>query len=155
MVCRKIRRHANITASSWPDCNAHSAKANSSFRVGSGTAQNPRPFASRYAPCSATTGWFTPKSLLAEPEYVLHYLARYTHRVAISNHRLISMKGDQVTFRWKGDYLFISSLSACTGSSAKTRHVSRRGSARRASASSFEPATSVKRRSISDAAHQA
>jgi hypothetical protein len=25
------------------------------------------------------------------PEHVLHYLARYTHRVAISNHRLISM----------------------------------------------------------------
>jgi len=37
------------------------------------------------------------------PEHVLHYLARYTHRVAISNHRLISMEGDQVTFRWK-DY---------------------------------------------------
>ena len=37
------------------------------------------------------------------PEYVLHYLARYTHRVAISNHRLIGFNGDQVTFRWK-DY---------------------------------------------------
>jgi Putative transposase/Transposase zinc-binding domain len=37
------------------------------------------------------------------PEHVLHYLARYTHRVAISNHRLISFTGDQVTFRWK-DY---------------------------------------------------
>jgi hypothetical protein len=37
------------------------------------------------------------------PEHVLHYLARYTHRVAISNHRLISLEGDQVTFRWK-DY---------------------------------------------------
>jgi Putative transposase/Transposase zinc-binding domain len=37
------------------------------------------------------------------PEYVLHYLARYTHRVAISNHRLASFDGNQVTFRWK-DY---------------------------------------------------
>jgi len=37
------------------------------------------------------------------PEHVLHYLARYTHRVAISNHRLLGMEGDQVTFRWK-DY---------------------------------------------------
>jgi hypothetical protein len=37
------------------------------------------------------------------PEYVLHYLARYTHRVAISNHRLVNMTGDSVTFRWK-DY---------------------------------------------------
>src|SRR5262249_4401372 len=37
------------------------------------------------------------------PGHVLHYLARYTHRVAISNHRLISMQDGQVTFRWK-DY---------------------------------------------------
>ena len=37
------------------------------------------------------------------PEYVLHYLARYTHRVAISNHRLISLTDGEVTFRWK-DY---------------------------------------------------
>lgn len=35
------------------------------------------------------------------PEYVLHYLGRYTHRVAISNHRLVSFTGDQVTFRWR------------------------------------------------------
>jgi hypothetical protein len=37
------------------------------------------------------------------PSHVLHYLARYTHRVAISNHRLVAMTDDQVTFRWK-DY---------------------------------------------------
>ena len=37
------------------------------------------------------------------PEYVLHYLARYTHRVAISNHRLLAFQNGQVTFRWK-DY---------------------------------------------------
>lgn len=37
------------------------------------------------------------------PEHVLHYLARYTHRVAISNHRLIGMEDGKVTFRWK-DY---------------------------------------------------
>jgi len=37
------------------------------------------------------------------PEHVLHYLARYTHRVAISNHRLIGMENGKVTFRWK-DY---------------------------------------------------
>jgi predicted Zn-ribbon and HTH transcriptional regulator len=37
------------------------------------------------------------------PEHVLHYLARYTHRVAISNHRLIALDNDHVTFRWK-DY---------------------------------------------------
>ena len=37
------------------------------------------------------------------PQHVLHYLARYTHRVAISNHRLLSVSETQVTFRWK-DY---------------------------------------------------
>jgi hypothetical protein len=37
------------------------------------------------------------------PEHVLQYLARYTHRVAISNHRLIAFENGQVTFRWK-DY---------------------------------------------------
>jgi hypothetical protein len=35
------------------------------------------------------------------PEYVLHYLGRYTHRVAISNHRLVSLTDGQVTFRWR------------------------------------------------------
>jgi hypothetical protein len=37
------------------------------------------------------------------PVQVLKYLARYTHRVAISNQRLVSLSGGQVTFRWK-DY---------------------------------------------------
>ena len=32
---------------------------------------------------------------------MLRYLGRYTHRIAISNHRLVSLKGRQVTFRYK------------------------------------------------------
>ena len=35
------------------------------------------------------------------PDYVLQYLGRYTHRVAISNHRLVSLTNGQVTFRWR------------------------------------------------------
>lgn len=35
------------------------------------------------------------------PEQVLKYLARYTHRVAISNHRLLAIDDGKVTFRWK------------------------------------------------------
>ncbi len=35
------------------------------------------------------------------PEHVLRYLGRYTHRVAISNHRLVSFAGGKVTFRWR------------------------------------------------------
>ena len=37
------------------------------------------------------------------PEQVLKYLARYTHRVAISNHRLTKLEAGRVTFRYK-DY---------------------------------------------------
>jgi ssDNA-binding Zn-finger/Zn-ribbon topoisomerase 1 len=37
------------------------------------------------------------------PEQVIRYLGRYTHRVAISNHRLLSFDGEKVTFLWK-DY---------------------------------------------------
>ena len=35
------------------------------------------------------------------PEHVLRYLGRYTHRVAISNHRLVSFADGKVTFRWR------------------------------------------------------
>jgi putative transposase/transposase-like zinc-binding protein len=37
------------------------------------------------------------------PQQVLKYLARYTHRVAISNRRLVALQNGSVTFRWK-DY---------------------------------------------------
>jgi Putative transposase len=34
-------------------------------------------------------------------EQALRYLGRYTHRVAISNHRLVSFVDDEVTFQWR------------------------------------------------------
>ncbi|MDP2169086.1 MAG: IS91 family transposase [Rhodocyclaceae bacterium] len=43
------------------------------------------------------------KRPFAGPKAVLAYLSRYTHRVAISNRRLVSMDARGVTFRWK-DY---------------------------------------------------
>jgi len=43
------------------------------------------------------------KRPFAGPAAVLGYLARYTHRVAISNSRLIDMVGGKVRFRWR-DY---------------------------------------------------
>jgi Putative transposase/Transposase zinc-binding domain len=43
------------------------------------------------------------KPPFGSPAHVLHYLARYTHRVAISNHRLVARTDDTVSFRWK-DY---------------------------------------------------
>ena len=43
------------------------------------------------------------KPPFGDAEQVLKYLARYTHRVAISNNRLVSLEDRKVTFRWK-DY---------------------------------------------------
>ena len=37
------------------------------------------------------------------PEHVLRYLGRYTHRMAISNHRITAFDGERVSFRWR-DY---------------------------------------------------
>ena len=43
------------------------------------------------------------KPAFGGPTQVLRYLGRYTHRVAISNHRLLAFDQERVTFRWK-DY---------------------------------------------------
>jgi hypothetical protein len=43
------------------------------------------------------------KRPFAGPGAVLAYLARYTHRVAMSNNRLVALTGGQVSFRWR-DY---------------------------------------------------
>jgi hypothetical protein len=43
------------------------------------------------------------KPAFGGPVQVLRYLGRYTHRVAISNHRLLAFDQERVTFRWK-DY---------------------------------------------------
>ena len=43
------------------------------------------------------------KAPFAGPESVIEYLGRYTHKTAISNHRLLDLEGGKVTFRYK-DY---------------------------------------------------
>jgi hypothetical protein len=56
------------------------------------------------------------KRPFAGPQQVLDYVGRYTHRVAISNNRLVDMEDDQVRFQWKdyrhGDRVKTMSLSA-------------------------------------------
>ena len=42
-----------------------------------------------------------PKATAAGAEHALDYLARYTHRVAISDHRILSLQAGQVTFAWR------------------------------------------------------
>ena len=59
------------------------------------------------------------KRPFAGPQAVLAYLSRYTHRVAISNSRLLAMDERGVTFRWK-DYRVKD--GATVGASGKTRH---------------------------------
>jgi hypothetical protein len=55
------------------------------------------------------------KRPFAGPQAVLAYLSRYTHRVAISNSRLIAMEEHGVSFRWK-DY------RVKNGAKGRTRH---------------------------------
>ena len=53
---------------------------------------------------SAQTEWVVyAKPPFGGPEQVLKYLACYTHRVAISNRRLVALEDDEVKFHWK-DY---------------------------------------------------
>jgi hypothetical protein len=62
---------------------------------------------------------------------VLRYLGRYTHRVAISNHRLLAFDGDRVTFQWKdyahGDQQRTMTLSAMEFLRRFVQHILPRG----------------------------
>ena len=64
---------------------------------------DPTAFAARLAPLRRAEWVVYAKRPFAGPEAVLAYLARYTHRVAISSSRLVAMDDTGVTFRWK-DY---------------------------------------------------
>jgi len=63
----------------------------------------PRALAAFLAPLRKTEWVVYAKKPFAGPQAVLAYLSRYTHRVAISNRRLISADQTGVTFTWK-DY---------------------------------------------------
>ncbi len=60
-------------------------------------------FARYLAPVRKTEWVVYAKPPFGGPQHVLEYLGRYTHRVAISNNRLVDFDGDKVQFRWK-DY---------------------------------------------------
>jgi predicted Zn-ribbon and HTH transcriptional regulator len=64
---------------------------------------NAQAFATYLAPLRKTEWIVYSKRPFGGPEAVLAYLSRYTHRVAISNSRLIACDPQGVTFRWK-DY---------------------------------------------------
>src|SRR6202162_1773023 len=62
---------------------------------------NPQAFAAYLAPLRNAEWVVYSKRPFGGPEEVLRYLARYTHRVAISNRRLVALDDNGVTFRWK------------------------------------------------------
>ena len=64
---------------------------------------NPTSFMQYLAPLAQTDWFVDAKQPFAGPQAVLAYLSRYTHGVAISNHRLIAHDDRGVTFRWQ-DY---------------------------------------------------
>ncbi len=65
--------------------------------------QDPAAFAQALAPLRGSEWVVYAKPPFGGPAQVLEYLGRYTHRVAISNHRLPSLDRGQIRFRWK-DY---------------------------------------------------
>ena len=58
-------------------------------------------FAARLQTTYANNWYVYAKPPFGGPAQVLKYLARYTHRVAISNHRLVSLQNGRVSFHWK------------------------------------------------------
>jgi len=65
--------------------------------------RHPAAFARYLAPLRKTEWVVYAKPPFGGPQQVLEYLGRYTHRVAISNQRLLALQNDQVSFQWK-DY---------------------------------------------------
>jgi hypothetical protein len=65
--------------------------------------QEPGAFARYLAPVRRAEWVVYAKPPFGGPQHVLEYLGRYTHRVAISNNRLIDFVDGKVSFRWK-DY---------------------------------------------------
>jgi hypothetical protein len=78
--------------------------------------RGPMAFARHLAKAEAHDWVVYAKRPFAGPQQVLDYVGRYTHRVAISNNRLVDIEGDQVQFKWKdyrhGDQIKTMTLSA-------------------------------------------
>lgn len=62
--------------------------------------QTPAAFQSLLKSATVTNWNVYAKPAFEDPVKLLDYLGRYTHRIAISNHRLESLVGDQVTFTY-------------------------------------------------------
>ncbi len=110
--CSAVSSAASLSPDSRPPfMPAHSSSTDISYRLRN---RAPSPRGCGY--CSATTGSFTPSALSAGqntrcaisvptptalPFPTAGYLGAYTHRVAISNSRLVALSEGNVTFRWR------------------------------------------------------
>jgi hypothetical protein len=63
--------------------------------------QNPKTFAAWLRPLFRSPWVVYAKRPFGGAQHALHYLGQYTHRVAISNHRLVALADGMVTFRWR------------------------------------------------------
>ena len=61
----------------------------------------PRAFAALIQQCFRKKWVAYAKRPFGGPEHVLEYLGNYTHRIAISNHRLLGLEDGKVSFRWR------------------------------------------------------
>lgn len=75
--------------------------------------RQPQTFAELVARMKACEWVVYAKRPFAGPQQVLDYVGRYTHRVAISNNRLLDMENGQVRFQWK-DYRDDGKIKAMT-----------------------------------------
>jgi hypothetical protein len=71
------------------------------FHGGLAALHNPKAFAAWLRPLFRTKWVVYSKRPFGGAQHALRYLGQYTHRVAISNHRLVALADGKVTFRWR------------------------------------------------------
>ena len=93
-----LRRSARFSGASLSmDCGGSSEETADLRRID--PAPGKAPVLLRFPPNAVSSGWVVyAKPAFGGPEQVIRYLGRYTHRVAISNHRLISFDGAPLRF---------------------------------------------------------
>ena len=112
-----VRALSRVFRAKYLDALRHAFDAGAlTFAAGTADVADAAAFARFLAPLRAQRWIVYAKRPFAGPEQVLDYLGRYTHRVALSNERLVDLTDGVVRFRWKdyadGDRLKVMALSA-------------------------------------------
>ncbi len=99
-----VRALSSVFRPKYLDALRHAFDAGDlTFAAGTADLADPQAF-TRLLAALRTTAWVVyAKRPFAGPAHVLAYLGRYTHRVALSNNRLVSLADGVVRFHWK-DY---------------------------------------------------